>query len=114
MNHTCDIDLFREWARAVTWKSFDAPTTRKWNCAIVFKRAKGQGRITRLEGRDDFLRRYGKFVVWDNLLPVGAHRRDWKQTLVSDGFLMVKHPDWAATLQMASSAATDVTLYAGG
>jgi biotin carboxylase len=114
MNHTCDIDLFREWARAVTWKSFDAPTTRKWNCAIVFKRAKGQGRITRLEGRDDFVRRYGKFVVWDNLLPVGAHRRDWKQTLVSDGFLMVKHPDWATTLQMASAAATDVTLYAGG
>src|SRR5262249_62140153 len=55
MNYTCDIDLFREWARAVCWGKFEAPTTRKYNAAIIFKRAQGQGRITRIEGLHEFM-----------------------------------------------------------
>jgi len=31
MNYTCDIDLFREWARVACWGAFEAPTTRKYN-----------------------------------------------------------------------------------
>ena len=114
MNHTCDIDLFREWARAVTWNSFEAPTVRKHNAAIIFKRARGQGKITRVDGKSEYMRRYGRYLAWDNLLPVGAQRRDWKQTLVSDGFLLMKHPDWDSALEMAYAAATDITMYAGG
>jgi hypothetical protein len=45
MNYTCDIDLFREWARVNCWGTFNAPTERKYNTAIIFKRAHGQGRI---------------------------------------------------------------------
>ena len=113
MNFTSDIDLFREWARSVCWKSFEADATRRYNAAIVFKRAKGQGRILRREGLDRFMARYGKAVVWENLLPVGSPRRNWKQTLVSDGFLIVRHPEWNTTLALANEVAENITLYAG-
>jgi biotin carboxylase len=112
MNYTCDIDLFREWARAVCWKRFEAPTARKYNCAIIFKRALGEGRIRAVEGLGTYLDRFGRHVVWDNLLPVGSPRRNWKQTLVSDGFLVVRHPDWNDALAIARAAATDITMYA--
>jgi biotin carboxylase len=112
MNYTCDIDLFREWARVSCWGTFDAPTTRKYNAAIIFKRAKGRGRITRVDGLREFMHRYGEHVVEQRLLPVGAHRRDWKQTLVSDGFLLLRHPDWDTTYQLAMEAATDITMWA--
>jgi biotin carboxylase len=112
MNYTCDIDLFREWARAVCWGRFQASTRRKYNAAIVFKRAKGQGRITRVEGLDAYLRAHGQHVVEQQLLPVGTHRRNWKQTLVSDGFLLLRHPDWDTACKMAFDAAKHVTLYA--
>lgn len=112
MNYTCDIDLFREWARVACWGHFEAPTTRKYNVAIVFKRAKGQGRVTRIEGLVEYLRRNGEYVVEDKLLRPGTHRRDWKQTLVSDGFLIVRHPDWERTKELAFEAATDITMYA--
>ena len=112
MNYTCDIDLFREWARAVCFGTFEAPTTRKYNVAIIFKRAKGHGRITRIDGLDEFMQRNGEHVVEQRLLPVGTHRRDWKKTLVSDGFLMVRHPDWDRTYQLAMEAATDITMWA--
>jgi biotin carboxylase len=112
MNYTCDIDLFREWARAVCWGTFEAPTARKYNAAIIFKRAKGQGRITRVTGLAEFMRAHGEHVVEQRLLPVGAHRRNWKQTLVSDGYILLRHPDWATACELADQVATEVTLYA--
>ncbi len=112
MNYTCDIDLFREWARAVCWNTFEAPTRRKYNVAIIFKRAKGQGRISRVTGLAEFMRAHGEHVVEMKLLPVGSQRRNWKQTLVSDGFIMLRHPDWATACELANLVATQVTLYA--
>jgi biotin carboxylase len=112
MNYTCDIDLFREWARAVCLGRFDAPTERKFNAAIVFKRAVGKGRIARIEGLGEFMRRFGPHVVEQRLLPVGSPRRDWKQTLVSDGFLLLRHPDWNTTCTLALEAARSITMYA--
>jgi biotin carboxylase len=112
MNYTCDIDLFREWARAVCLGRFEARTVRKYNAAIIFKRAKGQGRITRIEGLREFVHRYREHIVEERLLPVGSQRRNWKQTLVSDGYILLRHPDWDRTCQLAAEAASEITMYA--
>ncbi len=112
MNYTCDIDLFREWARAVCWHTFEAPTTRKYNTAIIFKRAQGQGRITRITGLREFMHRYGEHVVDEQLLRPGTLRRNWKHTLLSDGFLILRHPDWRIANQLAEIVANDITMYA--
>jgi biotin carboxylase len=112
MNYTSDIDLFREWARVMCHGRFEAQAERKYNAAIVFKRAIGQGRIVRITGLDDYLRKFGRWVVEEKLLPLGAPRRNWKHTLISDGHILVRHPDWDEAYRMAFAAATDVTLYA--
>ena len=112
MNYTCDIDLFREWARAVCWGRFEAPTARKYNAAIIFKRARGQGRITRIVGLTEFMRRYGEHVVEERLLRPGTPRRNWKQTLTSDGHILLRHPDWDTACQLAAIAAEQITLHA--
>ena len=113
MNYTCDIDLFREWARVVCWQTFEASIERKYNAAIVFKRALGQGKVARIEGLDEYMQRYGRHVVEERLLRPGTPRRNWKQTLVSDGYILVRHPDWDEARKMAFAAATDVRLIAG-
>jgi biotin carboxylase len=112
MNYTSDIDLFREWARVMCHGRFEAQAERKYNAAIVFKRALGQGRIVRITGLDDYMRKFGRWVVEEKLLPLGAPRRNWKHTLISDGHILVRHPDWDEAYRMAFAAATDVTLYA--
>ncbi|HKE17241.1 MAG TPA: ATP-grasp domain-containing protein [Kofleriaceae bacterium] len=112
MNYTCDIDLFREWARAVCWGRFEAPTARRYNAAIIFKRALGRGRITRVDGLGEFMRRHGEHVVEQRLLPVGSPRRDWKQTLLSDGHILLRHPDWDTACAMADDAARNIAMYA--
>ena len=113
MNYAGDVDMFREWARVVTWRAFEAPATRKYNVGLTFKRAEGQGRITGIVGLRDFMASYGAHVVEETLLRPGTPRRDWKQTLLSDGFIVVRHPDYAETRRMAMAAATDIRMYAG-
>ena len=113
MNFTSDCDLYREWARAVCWHAFEADTTRKYNAAIVFKRAHGQGRIQRIDGLQEFINRNRQAVCAVDLLPVGAQRRDWMQTLVSDGYVIVRHPEWGQALRIAKDVADNVRLFAG-
>lgn len=112
MNYTSDIDLFREWARAVCWKDFRATTERKYNTAIIFKRAHGQGRITRIEGLREYMRDYGHHVRDERLLRPGTHRRDWTKTLTSDGHIIVRHPDWETAKLLADIAAQQIQMYA--
>ncbi|HVK87259.1 MAG TPA: ATP-grasp domain-containing protein [Kofleriaceae bacterium] len=112
MNYTGDIDLFVEWARVATQREFHASTARKYNVGIVFKRAQGQGRIHHIAGLTEFYNRYRPHIVEDTLLRPGTPRRDWKATLLSDGYLVVRHPEWETAREMAFAAATGVHLYA--
>ncbi len=112
MNYTADIDLFREWARAVCWRRFAADSTRKYNCAIVFKRAVGEGKITRIEGLEEFLARHGQWVCTEQLLRPGQPRRNWRQTLVSDGFLILRHPDWTTARALAEECGAAIRMFA--
>ena len=80
---------------------------------MIFKRAQGDGRIREIRGLARLVARFRPHIVNIDLLPVGAPRRNWKQTLLSDGNLIVRHPDLRATLEMADRIGTDLQLYAG-
>jgi biotin carboxylase len=112
MNYTNDIDLFREWARVSCWGRFEANSPRKYNAGIVFKRAVGQGKITRIEGLGEWLRMCGDAVVEEKLLRPGTPRRNWKHTLLSDGHVLVRHPDWATAHRMSFAAANGIRMFA--
>ena len=112
MNYTSDTDLFLGWARAVCGQPSGLSNERTYNAAIVFKRAKGQGTIHRIEGLDALVRDHRHQICAVDLLPIGARRRDWTQTLISDGWLIVRDPDWTTALEVAQRAADTVHLYA--
>ena len=112
MKYACDFDVFRAWGEAVTLGRMDSTFERKYNVATIFKRARGTGRISRIEGTEQLQQQFGEHVVWNTLLAPGTPRRDWLQTLVSDGFIMLRHPDLEKTLDMADAVGTDLQLYA--
>jgi hypothetical protein len=113
MNYASDIDTFAGWAEAVCHQRLSQRVERRYNAAVIFKRARGTGRITRIEGLEHLVARYRTAIVDVDLLPVGAHRRDWKQTLLSDGSIVVRHPDLETTLEIADRVGTDLQMYAG-
>lgn len=112
MNYASDVNLFEGWAEAELKGSFSLAIERKYNCACVTKRAHGQGRITRIEGLEALRQAFGEWLCTVDLLPVGSPRRDWKSTLLSDGYLTIRHPDWQTTMDMADRIGTDLHLYA--
>jgi hypothetical protein len=112
MNYATDGDLYVAWAEAVVYGRSSQNLERKFNCGCVFKRANGAGRITHVEGLDWLLADYGDHVVVVDLLPIGAPRRDWRATLISDGFIIVRHPELQQVIDMTERIASDVHMYA--
>lgn len=113
MNYADDQDLYRDWAAAIVHGRITPRPPRPWSSAIVFKRAQGRGAIRHIEGVDAFVARHRPWIARVDLLPVGAPRRDWTQTFLSDGNLVVRHPDEDTCLDLAREAAATIHLYAG-
>ena len=113
MNFVNDFDIYQGWAEAVTKGTFSLPIERKYNAAHIFKRAQGEGRIQRIEGLDRLLADYGQHLCVVDLLPIGAERRNWKQTLRSDGMIIVRHPDFGSICEILDQIGTRLQMYAG-
>ncbi len=113
MNFASDVDLFTGWAEAEVRGTFSLDVERRYNCACITKRAQGQGRIRGIEGMDRVRARCGDAIMAVDLLAVGTPRRDWKATLLSDGYVSLRHPDWQETMAMADFVGEELQLYAG-
>ena len=114
MNFVSDIDLFRGYAEAEVHGRFYSNAERKYNTVNVFKRAQGHGAHQTHRGPRQALERdYGKHIVHVDLLPIGAPRRNWVQTLISDGYVCVRHPDLQAVMDIADAVGTDLTCTPG-
>ncbi|MEO0972467.1 MAG: ATP-grasp domain-containing protein [Pseudomonadota bacterium] len=112
MNFTHDFDIYTGWGQAISGQPFTQQATARYNAAATFKRARGQGHICAIHGLDDLKQRFGEHLVLVDLLPIGAPRRNWKQTLLGDGYLVVRHPQLEHCLAMADAVGTDLWLEA--
>ena len=112
MNYADDGDLYLDWARAVVTGTVPDRAPRRWSSAIVFKRAQGQGNIRQIDGLEAFVARHQQWIARVDLLPVGAPRRDWTQTFLADGNIVVRHPDNATCLNLARDAASSIRMFA--
>ena len=113
MNYSCDADLFVGWAEAVCHGRLSQDATKKYNAAMVFKRAEGPGRtITRIEGLESLLARYGEHVVNLELVRVGEPRRDPQQVLVGDGWIAIRHFDLSTAIEIADAFGSELRIRA--
>jgi hypothetical protein len=113
MNYVSDTDLYVGYAEAELHGRFTQRTDRLYNTVNIFKRASGQGRIERIEGIDRIKHRLGDALVVMDLLPIGAPRRDWIQTLIGDGYVCLRHPDLGTALELADYVGSELQMYAG-
>jgi formate-dependent phosphoribosylglycinamide formyltransferase (GAR transformylase) len=113
MNYATDGDLFLGWAGAVVHGKLPQPLEHRYNSASVFKRAQGVGRIQRVEGLEHLAAQYGESIALVDLLPIGAPRRDWQATLISDGMVIVRHPELAKVVEITDRLGSEFQMYAG-
>jgi hypothetical protein len=113
MNYATDGDLYVGWADAVVHGQMSRKLDHIYNAGSIFKRARGIGRITHIEGLTPLLEEYGDSVAAIDLLPIGAPRRDWRASVIGDGMVMVRHPELQKVIEMTERFARDFQLYAG-
>jgi hypothetical protein len=112
MNYATDSDLFVGWAEAVVHGQISQPVERRYNAAAIFKRARGEGRISHIEGLARLMAEFGEHIAALDLAPLGAPRKDWRASVTADGMIVVRHPDLTATLEMADRFAAELHLHA--
>lgn len=112
MNYSADCDLFVAWAEAVCRGHISQRLEKRWNVGVIFKRAQGEGRISRVEGLESLMARFGEHIVHVDLLPIGHPRRDYRQVVEGDGWIVVRHLDLQATIDMADAVASDLRIHA--
>lgn len=111
MNLSCDGDVFQLWAEAVTSGETSQSMEKKYNAALVFKRATGGGKIvTRIEGLERVLSDSGEHIPVVDLVPIGQPRRDWTQVVTGDGWMVARHMDLSLTMKLADRLAQDVRI----
>ena len=111
MNYATDGDLYVGWAEAVVHGRMQQ-LERHYNVGSIFKRAIGAGRITHVEGLERLLADFGDAVTVVDLLPVGAPRRDWRSSVIGDGMIVVRHPEFQRVVEMTDRFAAEVQMYA--
>ena len=113
MNYSCDADLFAGTAEAVCHGKISQDLSKRYNCAIVFKRAIGKGHIVRrYEGLQSLLTHYGEHIPVVDLTPIGQPKRDPNKVVVGDGWIVVRHPDLQTTIEIADHVGTDLRVIA--
>jgi len=113
INFASDLDTYRGWAEAVVHARWSQPIERTYNACWIVKRAVGSGSIQRIEGLAPLLQEYEPWICDVDLLPVGAPRRNWQATMVSDGMVFLRHPDLTILEEMADTFATRLQMIAG-
>jgi hypothetical protein len=112
MNYSADIDLFQGWAEATCFGRLSQPTEKKYNAAMIFKRAQGDGLVREHRGLRGLLRRYGDCVASIELTPIGQPRRDWRKVVVGDGWIVVRHPELQDCMDISERFVNDLTIIA--
>ncbi len=112
MNYSCDIDLFSGWAEAIVHGRLSQKIERRYNAALMFKRAQGAGRIQRIEGQEELVARFGPHIVALELPRLGTPRGQWREHLTAEGWLVVRHPDLERLLEIADTIGTELQLVA--
>ena len=112
MNYSADLDLFRGWAEATCYGRLSQDTTKAYHASMVFKRAQGDGVVREHRGLAQLMRSYGEHVASIELTPIGQPRRDWRQVVVGDGWIVIRHPDLQECLAMSERFVQDLVVVA--
>lgn len=111
MNLSCDGDVFKLWAEAIAYGTSETRMEKRYNAAVVFKRAQGGGsRISRVEGLQSVLAEHGDCIPVVDLVPIGEPRRDWTQVVTGDGWMVARHMDLGQTMEIAGRLSQDVRM----
>lgn len=108
-----DMDLYAEWARAISGLSPAERPSRRLAAGVVNIRPDRDGRIVGYEGKDALLRDLGDFIIDCHFPPPGHGTQPVEAGYKANAWIQMKHPDYDDLRKMLSLVGDKVRMRAG-
>ena len=89
-----EVDIYREWAEAVVWKTKKQELSRRYSAGIIALRPDRDGRILGYEGVEEIERAFGEWIIDAHFPAIGTPTQGVEGGYMANAWLRMKHPDY--------------------
>ncbi len=107
-----DIDLYREWAMAVTYGRTAARCSRRFSAGIIALRPDRDGQIAGYDGLEEIQRRFGEWIMDARLPPSGTPTQPVDAGYMANAWIRMRHPDYDELRMMLNTIGETVQVRA--
>jgi len=110
-NAANDIDLYYQWALAVTHGETSARPSRQFSSGIIALRPEADGTIAGYSGASEIQRRYGDWIIDFHLPDPGTPTQGVEAGYMANAYVRMKHPDYDRLRQMLDDVGQTVKVH---
>ncbi len=107
-----DIDLYTQWAHAVTHGAVSASPSRRYATGIIALRPDRDGNITGYDGVDAIAARYNEWVIDSHLPDPGTPTQPVAAGYMANAYLRMRHPDYDTLRAMLDDVGRTIQVHA--
>jgi hypothetical protein len=107
-----DIDVYREWANAISHGETGSAPSRRYASGIVALRPDRDGAITGYTGVEEMRQRYDEWVIDAHLPSPGTATHPVEAGYMANAYVRMRHPDYDALRGMLDAVGRTLHVYA--
>jgi hypothetical protein len=107
-----DIDVYREWANAISHGETGSAPSRRYASGIVALRPDRDGAITGYSGVEEMRQQYDEWVIDAHLPSPGTATQPVEAGYMANAYVRMRHPDYDALRGMLDDVGRTLHVYA--
>jgi carbamoylphosphate synthase large subunit len=107
-----DMDVYRQWARAIVHGTLDQRPSRRQAAGIVALRPDRDGHIAGYSGVGNLHEAFGAHVVESHLPAVGSATQPVEAGYMANAWVRMRHPDYDSLRQMLDTVGSTLKVHA--
>ncbi len=107
-----DLDLYYQWALAVTHGRTEGTASRRFSAGIVALRPECDGQITGYSGAGEMEQRYGEWITDFHLPAAGTPTQGVEAGYMANAYVRMKHPDYDHLRSMLDDVGRTIKVHA--
>ncbi len=111
-NSANDIDLYHQWALAVTHGKTSATPSRQFSAGIIALRPDSDGHISGISGTEEIEQRHGQWIIDCHLPSQGTPTQGVEAGYMANAYVRMKHPDFDQLRQMLDDVGQTMKIHA--
>ncbi len=107
-----EMDIYAEWARAVTGQPAAERPSRRYAAGIINLRPDQDGQIAGYSGLDELEREHGQWIIDSHLPPPGTATMPVEAGYMANAWIRMRHPDYDGLREILDWVGSHVKVYA--